>query len=322
MLRVGYCTANRWTRLSSDEQLAQFKRSEGARGRQRGLRLAHEVWEGLLDADQWDPAQGYGRHVSRIRTGRSGDNRSACGGQKIPGNGAYCGQKRQNRRTRQESDELRIIDVRHYSDVLRIGRCGAALSGCRRASARRSRVQRTLAIHHKIEGVGVTISLEANRSPLQAAGVPDRRSGESALTPTHDFTKRQSRKSVPPRWGYPAPLYNSSSWACGTQKRIGWRSPLRIGTLISRRRPPRIGASTPSPSSGCLQKPSETTSRRREATIGAYRAVVGAVNGLVHELTVGRNGRRAKCSSRPTDWSASFFIGYDPNFDGHEHPGL
>src|SRR5271157_782707 len=37
-----------------------------------------------------------------------------------------------------------------------------------------------------------------------------------------------------------------------------------------------------------------------------HRAVAGAVHGLVDELTVERKRVRAKCSSRPTDWSASF----------------
>jgi hypothetical protein len=90
------------------------------------------------------------------------------------------------------------------------------------------------------------------------------------------------------RGGLPGAAVQFFIRAYGTQKRIGWRSPLRIGTLISRRRSPRIGASTPSPSFGCLPKPSETTVEKTRRDDMVHRAVVGAVNGLVHELMVER----------------------------------
>jgi hypothetical protein len=53
-----------------------------------------------------------------------------------------------------------------------------------------------------------------------------------------------------------------------------------------------------------------------------HRAVVGAVNGLVDELTVERKRAPGEVLFEADRLECLVFLGYDPNFDGDEPPGL
>jgi hypothetical protein len=53
-----------------------------------------------------------------------------------------------------------------------------------------------------------------------------------------------------------------------------------------------------------------------------HRAVVGAVNGLVDELTVERKRVPGEVLFEAERLECLVFLGYDPNFDGDEPPGL
>jgi hypothetical protein len=53
-----------------------------------------------------------------------------------------------------------------------------------------------------------------------------------------------------------------------------------------------------------------------------HRAVAGAVNGLVDELTVERRRAPGEVLFEADRLECLVFLGYDPNFDGDEPPGL
>ncbi len=54
----------------------------------------------------------------------------------------------------------------------------------------------------------------------------------------------------------------------------------------------------------------------------AHRAVVGAVNGLIDELTVERKRVPGEVLFGADRLECLVFLGYDPNFDGDEPLGL
>ena len=53
-----------------------------------------------------------------------------------------------------------------------------------------------------------------------------------------------------------------------------------------------------------------------------HRSVVGAVNGLVDALTVDRKRVPGEVLFEADKLESLVFLGYDPNFDGGEPPGL
>lgn len=69
---------------------------------------------------------------------------------------------------------------------------------------------------------------------------------------------------------------------------MGWHCPFRIGTLTSRRRSPRIGSSYPIPEFGLLAESARTCVEKTRSDDMVDQTVVGAVNGVVDELTVER----------------------------------
>ena len=103
---------------------------------------------------------------------------------------------------------------------------------------------------------------------------------------------------------------------------MGWHCPFRIGTLTSRRRSPRIGSSYPIPEFGLLAESARTCVEKTRSDDMVDQTVVGAVNGVVDELTVEKTNTRRSALRGRQILECLVFLGYGPSLDGDEPPGL